>query len=93
MLFMVIERFRSADAVASVYERLREKGRMMPEGLEYVGSWIEPSFQRCFLVAQCDDSRLIQEWVLRWADLIDFEVVPVVASKETAEVVALVAAE
>ena len=88
MLFMVIERFKSADSVAAVYERFREKGRMMPEGLHYVGSWIDASFHRCFLVAECDDPRLIQQWVLRWHDLIDFEVVPVVASNETADVVA-----
>ena len=88
MLFMVIERFRNADAVATVYERFREKGRLMPEGLKYVDSWIEPNFHRCFLLVECDDPSLIQRWVLKWHDLIDFEVVPVVPSKETAEVVA-----
>jgi hypothetical protein len=88
MLFMVIERFKDADAVAAVYQRFREKGRMMPEGLEYVGSWIDAGFERCFQLVQCDDPRLIQQWVLRWHDLADFEIVPVVASKETAEVVA-----
>jgi hypothetical protein len=61
---------------------------MMPAGLTYVDSWIEPDFGRCFLLAECDDARLIQKWVLEWHDLIDFEVVPVVGSKETAAVVA-----
>jgi Protein of unknown function (DUF3303) len=88
MLFMVIERFKDTDAVPAVYQRFRESGRMMPEGLSYVDSWIEVSFQRCFLVAQCDDPRLLQQWVLRWHDLIDFEIVPVVGSKDTAAVVA-----
>ncbi len=91
MLFMVIERFKSAEAVAAAYRRLGEQGRLMPEGLRYIDSWIEPDFGRCFLLAETDDPRLIQEWVLAWHDLVDFEVVPVVASKDTAEVAARVA--
>lgn len=87
MLFMVIERFKDAEAVTAVYQRFREKGRMMPDGLTYIDSWIESNFDRCFLLAECDDPRLIQEWVIKWHDLIDFEVLPVVGSKETAQVV------
>lgn len=60
---------------------------MMPDGLIYVDSWIEANFSRCFLLAECEDPRVFQEWVLRWSDLIDFEVIPVVSSKETAELV------
>ena len=88
MLFMVIERFRNAEAVSAVYQRFREKGRMMPAGLTYVDSWVEPNFHRCFLLAECGDPRLIQQWVLQWHDLIDFEIAPVIGSKETAEAVA-----
>ena len=89
MLFMVIERFRDRDAKA-VYRRFREQGRMTPEGLTYVGSWIEPNFDRCFQLMECDDLRLLQEWVLaNNRDLgMTFEIVPVVPSKETREVVA-----
>lgn len=88
MHFMIIERFRNADAVHSVYARFEDRGRLMPAGLKYVSSWIEPNFDRCFLIVECEDPRLIQEWVLQWNDLIEFEVVPVVPSKETADVVA-----
>ena len=88
MHFMIIERFRNADAVPAVYARFDKRGRLMPAGLKYVSSWIEPNFDRCFLVAECEDPRLIQQWVLQWNDLIEFEVVPVVPSKETADVVA-----
>ena len=56
MLFMVIERFRDRDAKA-VYRRFRDQGRMMPDGLEYVGSWIEANFDRCFQLMECDDAR------------------------------------
>ncbi len=84
MLFMVIERFRGRDAKA-VYRRFRERGRMAPEGLSYVGSWIEANFDRCFQLMECEDARLIQQWVANWGELIDFEIVPVVPSKETSE--------
>ena len=86
MLFMVIERFRNCDAKA-VYRRFHEKGRMMPEGLKYVGSWIEANFDRCFQLMECHDACLFQKWVVQWQDLIEFEIIPVVPSKETTEVV------
>jgi len=86
MLFMVIERFKNRDAVA-VYRRSRDQGRMMPEGLKYVGSWIEANFDRCFQLMECDDPRLFQQWVIRWQDLIEFEIVSVVPSKETMETI------
>ncbi|HEV8307120.1 MAG TPA: DUF3303 family protein [Methylomirabilota bacterium] len=87
MLFMVIERFKNRDARA-VYRRFRDEGRMAPEGLAYVGSWIEANFDRCFQLMECGDPRLLQQWVARWQDLIEFEFVPVVPSKETAEDIA-----
>ena len=86
MLFMVVERFKNRDALA-VYRRFKEKGRMAPEGLTYVGSWIEANFDRCFQLMECDDARLLQRWVLHWQGLIEFEIVPVVPSKETVEAI------
>ena len=79
---MVIERFRDRDAKA-VYRRLREQGRGAPEGLRYVGSWIEANCDRCFQLMECDDARLLQQWVTFWSDLVLFEIVPVVPSAET----------
>ncbi len=86
MLFMVIEKFKNRDALA-VYRRLRDKGRMMPDGLKYVSSWIEANFDRCFQLMECDDPLLFQQWVIRWRDLMDFEIVPVVSSKDTMETI------
>jgi hypothetical protein len=86
MLFMVIERFKNCDAKA-VYRRFREKGRMAPEGLSYVGSWIEANFDRCFQLMETDDVRLLQQWAIQWQDLCEFEFVPVVPSKDTVDVV------
>ena len=80
MLYMVIEKFKNRDATA-VYTRFREKGRMMPDGLKYVGSWIESSFDRCFQVMESDDERLLHEWADRWRDLMDFEFIPVLTSE------------
>ena len=60
---------------------------MAPEGLTYVGSWIETNFDRCFQLMECDHRALLQEWIINWADLADFEIVPVVPSKDTADVV------
>ena len=88
MLFMVIETFRDIDMVP-VYRRLRDGGRSLPAGLEYVDSWIEPNFARCFQLMRCDDLRFLQEWALQWRGLgMSLEIVPVVPSKDTRDVVA-----
>jgi hypothetical protein len=89
MLFMVIERFKNRDA-AAVYRRAKEKGRMLPDGLKYVDSWVEANFDRCFQLMECDDASLFQQWTLNWRDLVDFEIVPVVPSKEASENVAAI---
>ncbi|HUI57682.1 MAG TPA: DUF3303 family protein [Bryobacteraceae bacterium] len=86
MLFMVVERFKNRDA-RPIYRRLRESGRQMPEGLKYIDSWIEPNFDRCFQLMETPDARLLQQWILCWSDLVEFEIVPVVPSKETRELV------
>ena len=88
MLFMIIERFANNDMVP-VYQRVRDVGRMIPDGLKYVDSWVEPNFSRCFQLMECDDLRLLQKWILGWRGAgVSFEIVPVVTSKETREVVA-----
>jgi hypothetical protein len=88
MLFMVIERFTANDMVP-IYQRVRAEGRMLPDGLEYVESWVEPNFARCFQLMRCDDLRLFQEWALKWRDSgATYEIVPVVPSQETIDVVA-----
>jgi Protein of unknown function (DUF3303) len=88
MLFMVIERFPNQDAVPA-YRRVRDGGRSLPQGLSYVGSWVEPNFDRCFQLMECDDLRLLQEWILTWRGPgISFEIVPVVPSQQTCEVIA-----
>ncbi len=87
MLFMVIERFRGGDA-AAVYRRFRERGRMAPDGLRYVDSWVETGFDRCFQLMECEDPRLLEQWTANWQDLVEFEIVPVVTSRQAAEAIA-----
>lgn len=86
MLYMVLEQYRG-DPVP-VYRRFRDQGRLAPEGLRYVGSWVTQDLQRCFQVMECDDPQLLQQWIDQWKDLVDFEVTPVVTSAEAAAAVA-----
>jgi hypothetical protein len=82
VLFMITEHFRGQDAPA-VYRRFRDEGRLAPDGLNYVSSWVTADLARCFQLMECDDVTLLQEWVARWRDLVEFEIVPVVAGKDT----------
>ena len=88
MLFMIVERFENNDMLP-IYKRIRDEGRGLPEGLKYVGSWIEPNFARCFQLMECDDLGLLQTWVLHWRGTgATFEICPVVESSKTRELVA-----
>jgi len=87
MLFMVIENFRNQDA-RSVYRRFRDKGRMAPDGLTVVSSWVAADLGRCFQLMECVDATLLQRWVVEWSDLVAFEIVPVVPGKAVAEALA-----
>lgn len=82
MLFMVIEKNKDAKAV---YERFGEKGRMMPEGVNYVASWTELNCDRCFQVMECENEKLLEEWAANWQDIVDFEFIPVLSSKDMSE--------
>jgi hypothetical protein len=84
MLFMVVETFRNQDA-KSAYRRFRDKGRMMPDGLTFIGSWTTADLSRCFQLMETDDVTLLQRWVAEWSDLVEFEILPVVQGKDTAE--------
>ena len=79
MLYMIVENFREGDAVP-VYRRFRDRGRLAPEGLGYVNSWVTEDLRRCYQVMECDDRALLDQWIAQWRDLVDFEVIPVVTS-------------
>jgi hypothetical protein len=83
MLYMIIERFRDGDPVP-VYRRFRERGRLAPEGVNYVNSWVTPDLTTCYQVMETEDRALLDEWLTNWADLVDFDVLPVITSPEAA---------
>ncbi len=86
MLYMILERFKG-DPVP-VYRRFRDQGRLAPEGLRYVSSWVSQDLQLCFQIMECDDPYLLQQWIDQWRDLVDFEVTPVITSVEAAAAIA-----
>lgn len=88
MQFMVLERFRDNDMLP-IYKRVRDEGRMFPDGLQYLDSWVAADFSVCFQLMECEDLAQMQEWILKWRGWgVEFEVVPVLTSARTREVVA-----
>jgi hypothetical protein len=83
MLFLIIEHFRNGDP-APVYARFRARGRLAPEGLTYVNSWVTPDLKHCYQVMECADRALLDAWIANWNDLVEFEVIPVIPSAEAA---------
>ena len=83
MLYMIIEHFRNGNA-NPVYARFHARGRLAPEGLRYVSSWVTEDLTRCYQVMECDDRALLDDWMGAWSDLVDFDVHPVVTSAEAA---------
>lgn len=87
MLFVIVERFRGGDPVP-VYRRFRDLGRLAPEGLRYVNSWVSHDLTTCYQIMECDDRALLDEWLSHWSDIVDFEVIPALTSAEAAAAVA-----
>lgn len=87
MLYMVIEKYKNGDPLP-VYRRLREQGRLMPDGISYRGSWVAEDLGRCYQVMECGDQALLDRWIASWQDLVDFDVVPVMTSAEAQAIVA-----
>lgn len=87
MLYMIIEHFRNGDPLP-VYRRFRDRGRLAPDGLRYVSSWVTHDLRRCYQVMECDDLALLEEWMANWRDVTDFEVIPVITSQEAQKAVA-----
>ena len=86
MLYMIVEHFR--DNAIPIYRRFRERGRMAPDGLRYVASWVSEDYRRCFQVMECDDPALLEQWMSNWRDLTEFEAIPVNTSADAAAAIA-----
>jgi hypothetical protein len=87
MLYMIVETFRNGDA-RPVYRRFRDKGRLAPDGLGYVSSWVSEDMTRCFQVMECDDRGLLDAWMNQWRDIVHFDVIPVITSAAAAAAIA-----
>lgn len=87
MLFMVVEHFKNADPLP-VYRRFRDHGRLAPEGLQYISSWVDEKLATCFQLMETDDRSLVDEWIANWTDIVAFEVYAVMTSKEAMDRVA-----
>lgn len=87
MHFVIVERFLDGDPVP-VYRRFRDQGRLAPEGLRYMESWVSDDMTRCYQIMECDDRALLDAWMVAWRDIVDFEVVPAITSEEAAARVA-----
>jgi hypothetical protein len=83
-MYLVIETFKNGDAVP-VYRRFRDRGRLAPEGLTYVASWVTDQMDRCYQLMETEDRTFLEQWMANWNDLVDFEVHPVISSKDAAE--------
>lgn len=87
MLYMIVEHFINHDPVP-VYRRFRDRGRLAPEGLQYVSSWVDEKLERCFQLMETSDPKLLDQWIANWKDVVEFEIYPVISSKEATERVA-----
>ena len=83
-LYMIVEHFRNGDAV-SVYRRFKERGRLAPNGLTYISSWVTENLTTCYQLMETSDRALLDDWMRNWNDLVEFEVHPVITSQEAAQ--------
>ena len=87
MLYMIVERFKNGDPVP-VYRRFRDQGRRLPEGLTYISSWVTADMTTCYQLMECEERRLLDQWIATGSDLVDFEVFPVITSAEAVQRIA-----
>jgi Protein of unknown function (DUF3303) len=87
MQYMIVEHFQNRDPLP-VYRRFRDRGRLAPDGLQYLSSWVDDKFESCFQLMETNDRSLLDQWIANWSDIVDFEVFPVVTSAVAAETIA-----
>lgn len=81
MLYMIIEHFKNHDPIP-IYRRFRDRGRLLPEGVQYLSSWVDEKLERCFQLMETEDRKLLDQWIANWEDIVEFEVHSVLSSKE-----------
>ena len=81
---MIVEHFKNGNPVP-IYRRFHDRGRLAPEGLQYISSWVDDKLERCFQLMETPDITYLHEWIANWSDIVDFEIYPVISSQEAAE--------
>jgi hypothetical protein len=84
---MIVEHFKNHDPIP-VYRRFRDRGRLAPDGLQYVSSWVDEKLERCFQIMETSNRKLLDQWITNWSDIVEFDVFPVISSKEAADKIA-----
>ncbi len=87
MLYMIVEHFKNDDPIP-VYRRFRDRGRLAPDGLQYISSWVDEKLERCFQIMETADRELLDQWITNWSDIVEFKVFEIMSSKEAAEKIA-----
>ena len=87
MLYMIVEHFKNDDPIP-VYRRFHERGRLAPDGLQYISSWVDVKLERCFQIMETADRSLLDQWIGNWSDIVEFDVFPIISSQEAAEKIA-----
>src|ERR1700719_2072016 len=87
MLYMIVEHFKNDDPIP-VYRRFRDRGRLAPDGLQYISSWVDEKLEHCFQIMETADRNLLDQWIANWSDIVEFNVVPVISSTEAADIIA-----
>jgi len=84
---MIVEHFKNDDPIP-VYRRFRDRGRLAPDGLQYISSWVDEKLERCFQIMETADRELLDQWITNWSDIVEFKVFEIMSSKEAAEKIA-----
>ena len=87
MLYMIVEHFKNDDPIP-VYRRFRDRGRLAPDGLQYISSWVDEKLERCFQIMETADRKLLDQWITNWSDIVEFTVFEIMSSEEAAEKIA-----
>ena len=87
MLYMIVEHFKNDDPIP-VYRRFRDRGRLAPDGLQYISSWVDEKLEHCFQIMETADRNLLDQWITNCSDIVEFNVFPVISSKEAAAIIA-----
>ncbi|MCP4441780.1 MAG: DUF3303 domain-containing protein [Aureispira sp.] len=83
--YMIIEHFHQ-DKLKEIYDRFDKKGRLMPESVHYINSWIDEKVEVCYQVMEAESREKLLEWISNWEDVTDFEIIPVIDSAKARKI-------